>query len=435
MTVSSQRKHCLSALLFLLVASRSESVDLSYNASFSSRVGVHVNGRVGLAINRHTLEAQQTAKWLNSWSLVGGARVYADSAFAMNDRYNAPVRGIESQEFAPRDLYLQYKNRGLQLRIGNQQVVWGESFGFFFADIVNPKDTREGGLGGDLAAQRIMVPMVNFSWFQGNYALQFLYLPKPFLNLTPAQGSDFAVPLGPFFPGFNVTLSDERILPLALSSSEVGIRGTAILNGWDMGAFFFTYFDRRPSYRPTFAGADVSVRGVHDRISSWGLTATKDFDAWVSRLELIYTANRPVDSFVFNAGAPTQSFGTSTSDEFVGVLGFDYTQWRDWRLTLQVSQDSYLRSVPGSLLPQNSTNLSFVLGGTLFRNHELTVIQSYCVNDGSALSQLLYMMPLSSRLEATIGTYLFTGSPSSSFGTFRGANRVFLQLKGYFGAG
>lgn len=435
MTVSLRRKQCLSALAFLLLAPFSEAVDLSYNASFSSRVGMHVSGRVGLAINRHTLEAQQTAKWPSSWSFVAGGRVYADSAFAMNERYNAPVRGLESQEFAPRDLYFQYKNRGIQLRVGNQQVVWGESFGFFFADIVNPKDTREGGLGGDLAAQRIMVPMVNFSWYQGNYALQLLYLPKPFLNLSPSQGSDFALPLEQFFPGFNVSLSDERILPLALSNSELGIRGTAILGGWDMGAFFFSYFDRRPSYRPVFSASDVSIRGVHDRIASVGLTATKDFDSWVSRLELVYTRNRPVDSFVFNPLAPTQSFGTSLSDQFVGVLGFDYTQWRDWRLTLQVSQDSYFRAIAGSLLPQHSTNLSFVLGGTLFRNHELTVIQSYCVNDGSALSQLLYMMPLSSRLEATIGTYLFTGSPSSSFGTFRGANRVFFQLKGYFGAG
>jgi hypothetical protein len=432
MTVSLRRKLCLS-VVFFLIASEAKPIDLSYSASFSSRVGVHLAG--DLAINRHTLEVQQTAKWLSSWSANAGARIYADSAFAMNDRYNAPVRGIESQEFAPRDIYVQYKNRGIQFRIGNQQVVWGESFGFFFADIVNPKDTREGGLGGDLAAQRIMVPMVNFSWYQGNYALQLLYIPKPFLNLTPAQGSDFAVPLSQFFPGFNVSLSDERILPLALSSSEFGIRGTAILGGWDMGAFFLSYFDRRPSYRPSFTATDVLIRGVHDRIASLGLTATKDFDSWVSRLELIYTRSRPVDAFVLNPTAPTQSFSTSTSDEFVGVLGFDYTQWRDWRLTLQVSQDSFLRAVPGSLLPQHATNLSFVLGGTLFRNHELTVIQSYCVNDGSALSQLLYMMPLSSRLEATLGTYLFTGGSSSSFGTFRGASRVFLQLKGYFGAG
>jgi hypothetical protein len=45
---------------------------------------------------------------------------------------------------------LQYKRNKFQLRFGNQQLVWGEAFGFFFADIINPKDTREFGLGGDL---------------------------------------------------------------------------------------------------------------------------------------------------------------------------------------------------------------------------------------------------------------------------------------------
>jgi hypothetical protein len=112
----------------------------------------------------------------------------------------------------------------------------------------------------------------------------------------------------------------------------------------------------------------------------------------------------------------------------------DYTQWREWHLTFQVAQDSYLKNIPGALIRQHSTNLSLILGGTVFQNHELTLIASYCPNDGGSLSQVLYMIPLSSRLEATFGAYLFAGPPPSQYGSFQRANRAFFQLRAYFGS-
>jgi len=260
-----------------------------------------------------------------------------------------------------------------------------------------------------------------------------VYVPAPFFNFTPAQGSDFAPSITSLFPGGTVTINDERVKGLSLNSGEFGLRGTTMINGWDLGLFYFNYFDRRPSYRPTFNGSDVTLRGVHDPISSIGFTGTKDLETWVARFELLYTMNRPVDAYQFDVINPTSSFYTGFSDQFVGVLGFDYTQWRDWHLSLQISQDSYFRAVPGSLIRQHSTNLGVVLGGTLFHNHELTFISSYGPADGSSLWQLLYMVPISSRLEATLGTYLFFGGSGSQYGSFSGANRVFFQLKGFFG--
>ncbi len=437
MIVSSLKKHFHSAFLLVFLSFHPKAiakVDLGYSLKFTTRAAMHLNRSPDLAMHRYTLEAEQNLKFSESWQAVLGARTYADSAFSMNERYNAPVRTIESQEFAPRDIYLQYKGHGLQFRLGNQQVVWGESFGFFFADIVNPKDTREGGLGGDLAAQRIMTPMANLTWLLGDHSLQFVYIPKAFLNLTPAPGSDFAPPFSAFFPTTPFTVLDERIKPTQFSSGEWGIRGTTLVKGWDLSAFYLYYFDRRPSYRPEVNGASILLRGVHDPLSSFGLTGTKDLDTWVVRFEMLYTRNRPVDAYDPTIEVPQLNYYTSLSDEFVGVLGVDYTQWRDWRLTLQVSQDSYFKNIPGALIRRHSTNVSLVLGGTVFHNHELTLIANYCPNDGGSLSQLLYMIPLSNRLEMTLGAYLFAGPPGSQYGGFQAANRAFVQLRAYLGS-
>src|SRR4051812_9177690 len=111
MRVSLRRKRCLKGLVFLVLISSplfaKPSVDLGYSLRATARTAFHLDTQ-DLAMNRYTFEAEQTIKTTN-WSAVLSGRAYAESAFAMNSRYNAPERGIESQEFQPRDLYVQYK--------------------------------------------------------------------------------------------------------------------------------------------------------------------------------------------------------------------------------------------------------------------------------------------------------------------------------------
>ena len=100
-------------------------------------------------------------RFAERWSLLAGARGYAEAAYGANrGRYSDAVRERDSHELLMRDFYLEYKSGTALVRLGNQQVVWGEAFGFYFADIVNPKDLREYGLG-DLTDQRLQVPMLN----------------------------------------------------------------------------------------------------------------------------------------------------------------------------------------------------------------------------------------------------------------------------------
>lgn len=447
MTVSLLKKHCperctgaLGRLLLLglilapFASHARDPFDLGYSARFTSRAALHLNSPIDQAMHRHTVDLEQTIKG-DRWSAVLGLRAYAESTFAFNARYSGqPVATAESQEFVMRDNYLQYKGAGYQVRLGWQQVVWGESYGFFFADIVNPKDTREFGLGGDLTAQRITVPMANVVWFNGDSSLQFLYIPKPYFNLSPAIGSDFAPPVGDLFGTTPVTLRDDRTKSWSLSNGEFGMRGMTLLAGWDVSAFYFNYFDRRPSYRPSLVGGNIVATAAHDPIQTFGVTATKDLGPWVLRFESTYTPQRPVDAYEYNNIAPELSYYTGKSDEFIAVTGFDYTQWKDWRFSLQLSLNSLFTYVPGMFLRQNAINLSVITGGTMWGNHEFNAILNYAA-DGSSLWQFSYMVPVSSRLEASIGTHIFAGGVGSQFGRFKDASRAFVQLRGFFSGG
>ncbi|MBY0370444.1 hypothetical protein K2X33_07140 [bacterium] len=439
MIVSSPKKPCrkyglLFAAILSFAAHARDPFDSSYNVRFTSRAALHLNGPIDQAMHRHTIDLEQTLK-ADRWTGVFGARAYAESAFGVNSRYSShPVLAAESQEFVARDIYLQYKGAGFQTRLGWQQVVWGESYGFFFADIVNPKDTREFGLGGDLTAQRITVPMANVVAFLGESTVQVLYIPKPYFNLSPALGSDFAPPIGNLFPGTDVEVHDERTKALAFNNGEFGIRATTLFAGWDLSAFYFNYFDRRPSYRPSLVGPTIVATAAHEPLQTFGLTGTKDLGPWVVRFESALTPQRPVDAYVYDSLNPELSYYSGHADEFLAVAGFDYTQWKDWRLSLQLSLNALGTAIPGAFIRQNALNLSIVTGGTVFGNHEFNLITNYA-NDGSSLWQVSYMVPISSRLEATFGAHLFAGGAGSQFGQFKGATRAFVQIRGFFSGG
>ncbi len=150
-----------------------------YQLDFDTRYGTHYYGAPSTATNRHTFEYEQKAEYNNQWSSVIGLRAEVESAYsAVPERYGTgDVAKKDSQSFFLRDNYLQYQNGIFRARAGYQQIVWGESFGYYYADIVNPKDYREAGLG-DLSRNRLESPILNLQWIYSNSSVQLLYIPK-----------------------------------------------------------------------------------------------------------------------------------------------------------------------------------------------------------------------------------------------------------------
>src|SRR5258706_6773882 len=70
-------------------------------------------------------------------------RGYYDAVFAATDRYPDNVRRNQEQELELREAILSVSHGDLDVRLGRQQIVWGEAISTFVTDVVNPKDFRE----------------------------------------------------------------------------------------------------------------------------------------------------------------------------------------------------------------------------------------------------------------------------------------------------
>lgn len=446
MTVFSLKNRCRSSVhsfrpwlaIFSVLyssAGASATIDLGYRATLTSRLAFHAFGAQDLASHRYSLEVQQNLK-SGRWGAAIGARAYSESAFATNSRYPEPVRKRESSDFVVRDLFAEYRDSSALIRLGYQQVVWGEAFGFYYADIVNPKDTREFSLG-DLSFQRIASPMANVILFTKPLSLQLLWIPKPFYDETSTFGNDFAFPFDAIAGGRSIDVVHPRAGSLRLlDGSEFGVRVSTLIAGYDLSFFTLHFAQRSPTYRVEASPTTVRFLGEHPRTQAYGLTATKDWGPLLGRLECIYTNEKPLDYFQPQpATDPALGYGTATSDEWTAVAGLDYPGIPKWRLGTQVSHRYLARAIPGAFASRNTSILTVFTNGPLARNAILDALYSYDPQGGSSQLQASVLFPVQDQVEFTLGAQLMVGNGSSLFGRMQRGSRVYATLRAFLDGG
>ncbi len=418
----------LALLASVVFAKDTKEFDTEYRLKWEGRYGLHLHAPHDVATVRQYLSAEQKA-WWRELSANFGVRTYAEGAFAANpSRFGKAVRENESIDVAVRDAFVQFKNPHWQLRLGHQQVVWGEAFGFYFADAVNPKDMREFGLN-DLSDQRITVPMVNAVIFLGEAAWQLIYIPKPFFNQVGSLGGDFAFPFERFFPGADIRVSARRTLPWGTEYGEVGTRLSLPVAGFDLAVFAFHYFDRNPNYEFSIlspAPLSVEFRETHERIQSLGLTFSKEWNAIVFRGEGIFHVGKRFDK------ATPGTFSFFKANEIVGVLGADYST-EPFRLGAQISVNKVLADFETLVFPPIRKELLSLHGSfKTIAEQNVELMTSYAPFDGSSLLELKYLIPISRQTELLFGADALFGGEASQFGQFRRATRAFVKLRSIF---
>jgi hypothetical protein len=423
-------------VVFFVIASTSfptKAAYYQYLVDFSARYGIHTVGDPSAATHRHTFQFEQSSKYSEHWNAVNGFRVEAEAAYASDpERYGSTdVVKYDSQTFLLRDNYLQFRSGSIQVRTGYQQVVWGEAFGAYYADIVNPKDYREAGLG-DLAANRLASPMLNLQWIGADSSIQYIYIPVSMPSLLPKSGSDFsAAPLPASLANYKVVLAPD---PKSNSSrGEMGLRITKQIFDFDFSAFYLNYYDRLPVYRlraPT-APLTLNVDPEYMPLQTAGMTMTVDFSGFLVRAEVLQHMQREVNILL------PSGLNSAATDELVYVLGLDLPPMAKWQFGLQFSESKLLQSpplvngaVPAWAFRESSQSLiSARIARTFGNDLSIEALATQFLLDQSTLVQAKMTLPLASQLELILGADSFDGLPASQLGRYKTASRAWVMLK------
>lgn len=405
-----------------------QAVVFTFSGTGLARYGQHTNSKPGgPASQRLELNLQQKIALPPNWTIMIGGRAFLENVYnASKEVYPESLRKHDGHEIRLQDTYLEYKGGKILTRFGDQQVVWGETFGNLYADIVNPRDLRE-GVPLDSISSRRSVPMAFGKYIAEGYSVEALVIPRPEFHVLPLPGSDFAPISSEEVPFKNVDVERERYW----WGTEYGTRASTTFGTTDVSAFFMNHYDRYPYYElapGTVPGTQLNLRERHARITTFGLGAASEINGYVARVELVRNAGRlaPVRS--------PSSIDFVTTDEEIGVLSVDLPSWRRFNVSLQVSNSRFIEEKKYITRDRDQSYGGARVVVSLFNASNLEFLAAKSFSDQGTRIQTDFMTPITSSLEAHFGGELYSGPTSSEYGRIHEASRVYVSLKTYLSA-
>ena len=359
----------------------------------------------------------------SKWKL--NVRADADPVLASSNFYPDAVKHDMKYDLWLRETYIDTSVGAFELRLGKQQVVWGEMVGLFFADVVSAKDMRDFILP-EFDVIRIPQWAARAEYFGEKSHLELIWLPYPEVDRIGKPGSEFYPVQVPPPPGFGQTFKDEEKPDRGLHNTNGGFRMSTLRSGWDLSAFYFRSYDASPTfYRELIPGPTPTLVFTprHDRIWQAGGTLAKDFSVTVLKAEVIYTSGRKYD--VTRLSEPTGVVAQNTMDY---VVGLDYTFTNETRINLQYFERVFFEHDRDLFQDRREGGVTILLSGKLTTRlkPELLVIQSVNRDDRLVRPKLIWEMAQNWRL--TTGVDVFTGPVTGFFGRFSNRDRVYAEL-------
>lgn len=312
------------------------------------------------------------------------------------------------------------------LRLGKQQVVWGEADGLRVLDVINPLSFRE-FIIGDFEDRRIPTWIANAEVTAGNVTAQFLWIPDRTFDEIPPMDGTFAITSPRFAPqvpdGFtgNVNFADVQRPDRFIEDDDYGVRINAFLGGWDVSLNYLYHFrDEQVLRREIDAHGDILLTPEFERSHLIGGTASNAFGKFTLRTELGFSTNR-----FFLTVDPADADGVFETDEVSYVIGVDYQLDADTIISGQVFQSYLTDTAPGATRDDLDTTLSLLVTKE-FMNDRVAIEGLYLqsINDGDGQFQFDASYELRSNLSLKVGADVFFGDRDGVFGQFDGADRI-----------
>lgn len=349
-----------------------------------------------------------------------------DGVYDLTNFYPESVGDAERFEGSIRQTYADISAGNWHLRLGRQQIVWGETVGLFFADVVSAKDLRQFILP-DVDMIRIPQWATRTEYFKGNFHGELVWIPFTTVDEIGVPGSEFYPYPPPPPPGYASIFRNEVKPNDSPANSGVGIRGSYLYSGWDTALFYYTSIDEQAAFerrvvtqpQPAFV-----FTPIHGRIHQFGATTARTFGNTVFRAEAVYTLDR-----LFNVTDPSNPTGLVHQNYLNYVLGLEYFGPHSLDLDAQFFQFWFPHHDPhmtmssletGYTLRLSTSNLNAVI------KPEVLLIGTLNRNDWLLKAKLTWEFHRNWSLSG--GVDIFHGPPNSLFGQYDNKDRVFTEL-------
>lgn len=328
-------------------------------------------------------------------------------------------------ELELRELFVDFEIADTQLRIGKQQVVWGQADGLRILDVINPLNYREFILG-DFEDRRIPLWMINAETDIGSARLQFLWIPDQTYDNFPQGQASYAfssAALQPALePGELAKAGSQSKPSRVLKDSDLGLRLSVFVGGWDLTANYLYHYQDQPVLELDRSDVITHVTPTYKRTHLVGGSASKAFGDFVLRSEVGFSTSRHFSSTLSNRGI-------EKTQELSGVVGLDYGGWTDTFVSGQIFAGT-IDKKEGLVADSVTLNLSLLVQRTYLNDSvsiELLAIHNTKDKDGIIQFELSHQ--LSNNFIVSAGVDVFYGEALGLFGQFDQRDRLSLQVE------
>ena len=400
-----------------------DTLQLKQQGSLKNETAYRISGPSVFTKIKNQLLLSESIKLLEKLNFKIMGRFYYDLVYPLAHNFSKNVGSDQKTEIELRDTYFDYSDGPFDIRLGKQQIVWGEAVGLFFADVVNAKDLREFILP-EFDLIRIPQWGIDAEYTKKNFHTEFIWLPIVAFNKLGVRGAEFEFPY-PVPEGTSFTTQDPPKSKNSFNNSEAGARFSYLAHGWDISTFYLYSWDKFPIYYRAIASGVYNFKPLHKRLHITGLTLAKEIKKIVYKSEVVFTPGG-----YFSIFDDTDSDGIARKDFLDYLLGIDFTLFDKIDNTIQFMQ-RVIFDYDNHLVNENRVrnSISYRINRGFWDNKleaEFLVIASLMEKDFLYRPKATYTFK--NNWKVRVGMDIFNGKPAGVFGKFRKKSRVYSEL-------
>ncbi|MDT8376114.1 MAG: DUF1302 family protein [Mariprofundaceae bacterium] len=417
--------------VLLLSSSTASALEWTLHGALKNESSYFVSGEKRLDKVQNRLDLKPEAVLTDRLEFRGRALLWYDAAMDIENSNNTDMSVSIREHYRnyarAKEAYLLYGGDAYDLRIGQQQIVWGKTDGLRMLDIINPLDMREFILDDFLDSRiGLVAARLNYYTYLGGseHELEFVVIPDAKVAETAPPGSrwGFALPAVP--AGITPVIASGSKPNWAAKNSEYGAAWRSNLSGWDLSLNWFYGWKDTPSLQKQLTGTSMLITPVYSRMHTVGGSFSNAFGAWVVRGELAANINEGL-----NATGVTAVTSVTQQTTLNGAVGIDYTA-NNWTINPQF----FTRLITGwsQTIAEDRLSGFFTLRiATDYMNEKLKpeVIALFDWADAGWMLRPKASYEFTDHVKATLGADLFGGKAIGFFGQFADNDRIYGEIE------
>jgi len=419
-------KHLTFILAALLVAPTVHAIEWTMHGVIKNETAYFISGDQRLDKMQNRLDLKPEAILTDRWEFRGRFLGWYDAAMDIEPTnttdLTASIKNYYRTFAEIKEAYLLYGGDNFDLRLGQQQIIWGKTDGLRLLDIVNPLNMQEFLLDDFLDSRvGVVAARLNYYAYLGGHEHEFEFLVIPDAKVTEfsPQGSRWAYATPTFPAGVTPVFIQGKKPNWSFNNSEYGLAWRSNVNGWDVSLNWFYGWKDNPVLDKRLTGGTMLITPTYQKMHTVGGSFSNAFGAIVLRGEMAVNVNERI--------ATTTTSVESTT--WNAALGLDYNQ-NNWRISPQLFIRHLEKPSSTSIEDQNSGFVSLMLS-TDYLNEKLKpeVIALMNWSDGSTMIRPKVSYEFSDQTTGRLGIDFFAGKNTAFFGQFDQNDRVYSELE------